>query len=322
MTTTPGPPPTVTKQPGPRPRHTRPNRPTHPCALARYYDPTIGRFTAVDPVIDAARPGSLDRFGYSLGSPVTLSDPTGLRPDDCDRGNSTCSNTGGTWSVTPKPPPGVGSSPNSSVGGGQAAVDAASGTGSATDSSGDPRAVSWLGWQFVQRLTGANVNEAEWKLCWGLGPLEGSSVCGSARSTQDEVYDAVQAMYGYDPREGSGPGVGNAYQHQLLAALLATRVGEPTARRVLNAHEQINGQAPANALMDEMNNELGLAAARQAGDEWQAMVQQDPSWLHSAYWTWDGGRSTEQRATAIVALNMSTGTFVAVDRSTAYVRPQ
>ena len=78
MTTTTGPPPTVTKQPRARPRHTRPNRPTRPCVLARYYDPTIGRFTAVDPIVDTEQPGSLDRFGYGLDSPVTLSDPTGL----------------------------------------------------------------------------------------------------------------------------------------------------------------------------------------------------------------------------------------------------
>jgi RHS repeat-associated protein len=43
---------------------------------ARYYDPVIGRFTAVDPVVADA--DSLDRYGYAAGSPVTLSDPTGL----------------------------------------------------------------------------------------------------------------------------------------------------------------------------------------------------------------------------------------------------
>jgi hypothetical protein len=63
------------------PRSSRPRE----VALARYYDPTIGRFTAVDPIINTDQPGSLDRFGYGLGSPVTLSDPTGLRVPVDDR---------------------------------------------------------------------------------------------------------------------------------------------------------------------------------------------------------------------------------------------
>ena len=64
-----------------RPPRTRCTRSSHPhhVALARYYDPTIGRFTAVDPIVDPDQPGSLDRFGYGLASPVTLSDPSGLR---------------------------------------------------------------------------------------------------------------------------------------------------------------------------------------------------------------------------------------------------
>ena len=45
---------------------------------ARYYDPTIGRFTAVDPLADLSRPGTLDAYGYALGNPLTLSDPNGL----------------------------------------------------------------------------------------------------------------------------------------------------------------------------------------------------------------------------------------------------
>jgi RHS repeat-associated protein len=64
-------------------RHRPPTRcpgTSHPrhVALARYYDPTIGRFTATDPLADLSSPGTLDAYGYASGSPVTLSDPTGL----------------------------------------------------------------------------------------------------------------------------------------------------------------------------------------------------------------------------------------------------
>ena len=90
-------------QPPSRTRCTRSPHPHH-VALARYYDPTIGRFTAIDPLADLTQPGSIDAYGYGRGSPVTLKDPTGLIVDDCVRGNASCSNTGGEWTVTPKPP--------------------------------------------------------------------------------------------------------------------------------------------------------------------------------------------------------------------------
>jgi RHS repeat-associated protein len=45
---------------------------------ARYYDPTIGRFTARDPLADLSVPATLDAYGYAGGTPVTAKDPTGL----------------------------------------------------------------------------------------------------------------------------------------------------------------------------------------------------------------------------------------------------
>ena len=49
---------------------------------AREYDPTVGRFISVDPVFDAADPQSLPGYGYADNTPVTASDPSGLRIDD------------------------------------------------------------------------------------------------------------------------------------------------------------------------------------------------------------------------------------------------
>jgi RHS repeat-associated protein len=44
---------------------------------ARFYDPTTGRFTTLDPMFEADDPGQLDGFSYTANNPVTFSDPTG-----------------------------------------------------------------------------------------------------------------------------------------------------------------------------------------------------------------------------------------------------
>ncbi|WP_093838672.1 RHS repeat-associated core domain-containing protein [Streptomyces aidingensis] len=47
---------------------------------AREYDPDLGKFLSVDPLIDYASPQQMNGYGYANNSPVTLSDPTGLLP--------------------------------------------------------------------------------------------------------------------------------------------------------------------------------------------------------------------------------------------------
>ncbi|WP_205711069.1 RHS repeat-associated core domain-containing protein [Isoptericola sp. BMS4] len=48
---------------------------------ARYYDPTLGRFISVDPVMDLTDPQQWHGYAYANNNPVTWSDPTGLRPE-------------------------------------------------------------------------------------------------------------------------------------------------------------------------------------------------------------------------------------------------
>ncbi|WP_233559010.1 RHS repeat domain-containing protein [Micromonospora radicis] len=45
---------------------------------AREYDPFIGRFVSVDPVMDLADPQQMHGYAYANNSPATYSDPTGL----------------------------------------------------------------------------------------------------------------------------------------------------------------------------------------------------------------------------------------------------
>nr|WP_237276962.1 RHS repeat-associated core domain-containing protein [Streptomyces caniscabiei] len=63
---------------------------------AREYDPATGRFLSVDPILAPDDHESLNGYAYANNTPVTKSDPTGLRPvTDCERG---CSDgKGGTY---------------------------------------------------------------------------------------------------------------------------------------------------------------------------------------------------------------------------------
>jgi RHS repeat-associated protein len=46
---------------------------------ARRYDPTLGRFISVDPIMDLADPQQWNGYNYANNTPVTASDPTGLK---------------------------------------------------------------------------------------------------------------------------------------------------------------------------------------------------------------------------------------------------
>ncbi|MFH8290515.1 polymorphic toxin-type HINT domain-containing protein [Streptomyces sp. NPDC018059] len=50
---------------------------------AREYEPENGRFISADPLIDFTDPQQINGYAYANNSPVTLSDPTGLKPDEC-----------------------------------------------------------------------------------------------------------------------------------------------------------------------------------------------------------------------------------------------
>ncbi|MFJ6772935.1 polymorphic toxin-type HINT domain-containing protein [Kitasatospora sp. NPDC091257] len=57
---------------------------------ARDYDPATGRFISVDPVLAGTDPQSLAGYTYSNNNPLTLSDPSGLRPDGTCGGTAQC----------------------------------------------------------------------------------------------------------------------------------------------------------------------------------------------------------------------------------------
>lgn len=60
---------------------------------AREYDPSIGRFISVDPLLELDKHQSLNGYGYSENNPATLADPSGLGTPECMSGVITgCTN--------------------------------------------------------------------------------------------------------------------------------------------------------------------------------------------------------------------------------------
>jgi RHS repeat-associated protein len=74
---------------------------------AREYDPALGRFISVDPVMDLANPQQMHGYAYAGNSPITKSDPTGLLED---------ANPGGGAPAGKKLPPSKPSTPNNNQG--------------------------------------------------------------------------------------------------------------------------------------------------------------------------------------------------------------
>ena len=74
---------------------------------ARWYDPSIGRFTSLDPEFEPASPQELNGYTYAGANPVTNQDPTGLRAEcpHCGSNGQTLYSGGCTNSTNCAPPP-------------------------------------------------------------------------------------------------------------------------------------------------------------------------------------------------------------------------
>ncbi|HWG99191.1 MAG TPA: polymorphic toxin-type HINT domain-containing protein [Pilimelia sp.] len=74
---------------------------------ARQYDPGLGRFISVDPIMDLADPQQWNAYAYANNNPTTFSDPSGLIIDR-DRPGCAVGNGGHCSSPTPTPEPSTG----------------------------------------------------------------------------------------------------------------------------------------------------------------------------------------------------------------------
>ncbi|MFI2362995.1 polymorphic toxin-type HINT domain-containing protein [Promicromonospora sp. NPDC019610] len=99
---------------------------------AREYDPDLGRFISLDPIMDLTDPQQLHGYTYGNNNPVAVADPSGLAYEECNTGQYTCriGGGGGVIDVTPNPD---WDGDNSGGGGGGDQTD-----GGSADNAGDP----------------------------------------------------------------------------------------------------------------------------------------------------------------------------------------
>jgi RHS repeat-associated protein len=71
---------------------------------AREYDPSLGRFVSIDPIMDMANPQQWNAYAYSHSDPINFSDPSGLIEcgDDACLLTSRPSSDGKTATITDK----------------------------------------------------------------------------------------------------------------------------------------------------------------------------------------------------------------------------
>ncbi|MFE3830659.1 polymorphic toxin-type HINT domain-containing protein [Streptomyces sp. NPDC059092] len=90
---------------------------------AREYDPGIGRFISVDPLLQSEIPQTLNGYSYGTQNPVTITDPSGLGVPECHTGELTGCHNGvpgkGTKPAKTKSEKKKGTSSSSSSSGGR-----------------------------------------------------------------------------------------------------------------------------------------------------------------------------------------------------------
>ena len=225
----------------------------------RYQDPSTGVFLSVDPLV--AKTGM--PYVYGNGNPTTLADPLGLDPgwahddDPCnDNGYYQCGGSNGRQGT----PTAAGPRQNKELSG-HVVVG---------------RLREALPTRYRPFL-GTSDGVPDAKVSYNGRPVEPGErdLCASDRLTcvlsAGDLRTIKNVVEQSDVNTDSGDGTpGNARRHMLLAALLTWQFGEPRAREILEAHEDIrNGTLLPGADFDAyrqtdlINNEIGIGIARQ-----------------------------------------------------------
>ncbi|RDI23081.1 DUF6973 domain-containing protein [Lentzea flaviverrucosa] len=228
---------------------------------AREYDPALGRFISVDPVMDVADPQQWNGYAYSNNSPVTFSDPTGLWCDGCNDGKGWPAEHGYPESGSDPAP----SQP-------QAPTDEwdLQRIFEEYQVEADPRGV----YKFPA-FKGASLTEAEWdalivRACDERISIRSFKGCGPYDTPQ--FYNLLATMFAYQqvaqnvserlyPGENLAGGKMDAFRHTYWNMLMARKYGVEFAAEFTTAHERGASNSDIQEPMDLYNNELGRLAA-------------------------------------------------------------
>ena len=241
---------------------------------AREYDPALGRFISVDPVMDTADPQQWNAYSYSNNSPVTFSDPTGLWCDMCNDGNGWSTEHG---DEDPKSDPAPGPTMDWILENYQATKD--------------PRGTYRVEFKYLSRfMEPVELVQAEWDVliehaCGERIAIQSFDNGGCGLFDTLQFYNTSKMVDKYKkmaegeaerryPGESISGGRRDAFRHTYWNMLIAREYGQKFAFDLTVAHERNAIAMDWQEAMDLYNNEQGRLAAK--------AFENDPLFFESA----------------------------------------
>jgi len=220
---------------------------------ARDYDPVLGRFLSVDPVLNPASPQQVNGYSYADNNPVTASDPSGLcRADQCGSGVAYGDGSGrftqGTDSPGDPPPVAVSAPGSSCAGRCDDAVTLGINFGTETVTETRPGAFIYAYSAAYARVKGQ----------YGVDPLAGCHAFGSPECGPGTDVGVLWASVSMGQQLCEQPGIACTVNQAALQAQQASIAGMAAAP---GPEGGVNGRAAAFAGADPAIGRVDAAAA-------------------------------------------------------------